>query len=240
MRERELYPLALANESEVYEAYVGRGVRIILFGMLPERRLPIETDYGAFVVKNGMPIGYGVGALLFDQLEIAVNIFPTFRSGESSFVFEQFTRLFHHQFGSKVFLVERYQLGHENDEGLDAGSFWFYHKLGFRPVDPKVHALAAKEAERIRARPGYRSSRSMLKRLAESNVVLHLDDPRGDAGERGPPHRDRPGGEPQDRGALRGRSRGGGARVRGGGRPPPRRVRVEGPGRKASGPRSSA
>jgi hypothetical protein len=176
VRDRELYPIALANESEVYEAAVGRGVRIVLFGMQPHRRLPIETDYGAFVVKNGIPIGYGVGALLFEQMEIAVNIFPTFRQGESSFVFEQFIRLFHHQFGCDVFLVERYQLGHENDEGLDAGSFWFYHKLGFRPVDPKIGRLAAAEAARIQARPGYRTPRGTLKRLARSNVVLHLDD----------------------------------------------------------------
>lgn len=176
VRDRELYPLALAHEAEVYEASVGRGVRIVLFGMQPARRLPIETDYGAFVVKNGVPIGYGVGALLFEQLEIAVNIFPTFRSGESSFVFEQFTRLFHQQFGCRAFMVERYQLGHENDEGLDAGSFWFYHKLGFRPVDPKVERLAAAEAGRIAARPGYRTPRSILKRLARSNVILRLHD----------------------------------------------------------------
>jgi hypothetical protein len=176
VRDRELYPLALAHEAEVYEASVGRGVRIVLFGMLPARRLPIETDYGAFVVKNGVPIGYGVGALLFEQLEIAVNIFPTFRSGESSFVFEQFTRLFHNQFDCRAFMVERYQLGHENDEGIDAGSFWFYHKLGFRPVDSKVERLAAAEAARISKEPGYRTPRSVLKRLARSNVILRLDD----------------------------------------------------------------
>jgi hypothetical protein len=176
VRDRELYPLALANEAEVYEAAVGRGVRIVLFGMQPRRRLPIETDYAAFVVKNGIPIGYGVGALLFEQMEIAVNIFPTFRQGESSFVFEQFNRFFHHQFGCDVFLVERYQLGHENEEGLDAGSFWFYYKLGFRSVEPKVGKLAAAEAARIQARPGYRTPRKTLERLARSHVVLHLDD----------------------------------------------------------------
>ncbi len=175
VRERELYPIALASEGEVYEVPVGRGVRIVLFGMLAERRLPIETDYGAFVVRNGMPIGYGVAALLFDRVEIAVNIFPTFRQGESSFVFEQFARLFRHQFGSRVFLVERYQLGHENDEGLDAGSFWFYYKLGFRPVDPKVRALADAEASRLARERGARTGRRMLKRLARSNVAFAPD-----------------------------------------------------------------
>ena len=183
VRERELYPLALANEQEVYEVAVGRGVRIVLFGMRGERRLPIESNYAGFVVRNGIPIGYAIGALLLDQVEIAVNIFPTFRQGESSFVFEQFARLFHHQFGSRVFLVERYQFGHENDEGLDAGSFWFYYKLGFRPVDRKVASLGRKEAARLQRDPSRRTSRRMLKRLARSNGILHLDAERQGRGE---------------------------------------------------------
>ncbi|MBI4700074.1 MAG: hypothetical protein HY744_02730 [Deltaproteobacteria bacterium] len=175
VRERELYPIALGNLAEVYEMPVGQGVRIMLYGMQPDRRLPIETDFGAFVVKNGMPVGYGVGALLLDRVEIAANVFPTFRGGESAFVFEQFARLFHHQFGVRVFLVERYQLGHENDEGLDSGSFWFYYKLGFRSLDPRVRALAEQEAARLRREPGARTARSLLRRLARSNVVLSLD-----------------------------------------------------------------
>jgi hypothetical protein len=178
VRERELYPLALANPSEVYEAEIGRGVRLIVIGMIPDRRLPIETDYAAFIVKNGMPIGYGIGAILFNRFEIAVNIFPTFRQGESSFLFEQFARFFHHQFGCDAFLVERYQLGHDNDEGLDAGSFWFYYKLGFRPIDPDIARLADQEAKRLKRAPGARSSRSTLKQLARSNVILFLDERR--------------------------------------------------------------
>ena len=182
VRSRELFPIAHATEREVYEVEVGRGVRFVLLGMVPERRLPIETDYGAFIVKNGIPIGYGVGALLCERMEIAVNVFPAFRQGESSYLFEQFCRLFHHQFGSRVFLVERYQLGHENDEGLDAGSFWFYHKLGFRPVDPRVAILAEKEAERLSGGRGRRSDRRMLRRLARGHVQLELADGDSPAG----------------------------------------------------------
>jgi hypothetical protein len=186
VRDRELFPLALANPGEVYEADVGRGVTLVLMGMLPRRRLPIETNYAAFVCKNGIPIGYAVGALLFDRVEIAVNIFPTFRQGESSFVFEQFARFFHHQFGASAFFIERYQLGYENEEGIEAGSFWFYYKLGFRPMTPKVAALAEAEKERLKREPGTRSTRVMLKRLARSHVILHLD------GRGGPPEADLP------------------------------------------------
>jgi hypothetical protein len=178
VRDRELYPLALANEAEVYEADVGRGIRIILIGMLPDRRLAIETDYAAFLLKNGMPVGYGIGAILFDRLEIAVNIFPTYRQGESSYLFEQFARLFHHQFGCDVFLVERYQLGHENDEGLAAGSFWFYYKLGFRSIDEDVAQLADAEAKRLKKERGSRTSRALLKQLARSDVLIFLDEDR--------------------------------------------------------------
>lgn len=183
VRSRELYPIALASEEEVYEADVGRGVKIILYGMLPDRRLPLESDYGAFIVKNGLPIGYGVGALLCDRMEIAVNVYPTFRQGESSFVFEQFNRFFRHQFDCRVFLVERYQLGHENDEGLDAGSFWFYYKLGFRSVDPKIAALADQEAARLKKTRGARSDRRMLRRLARRDVILRLDRAEGTGSE---------------------------------------------------------
>jgi hypothetical protein len=176
VREREMYALALANELEVYEADVGRGVRIILIGMLPDRRLPLDSNYAVFIVKNGMPISYGGGALLFGRVETAVNVFPTFRQGESSFLVEQLARVFHHQFGCDAFLVERYQLGHENDEGLAAGSFWFFYKLGFRPVDKEVARLAAKEAKRLKRERGSRTPRSLLKQLARSNVIAFLDD----------------------------------------------------------------
>ncbi len=92
---KKFYPIALASDKEIYEADVGRGVKIVLYGMPFYRRLPIETEYGALLVKNGVPLGYGVGSFLLDQMHIAVNVFPTFRQGESSFVFEQFARIFH-------------------------------------------------------------------------------------------------------------------------------------------------
>jgi len=178
VRDRELHPLALANEAEVYEADVGRGVRIVLMGMLPENRLAIESGYAVFIVKNGVPVGYGGGTLLFDLAEMAVNVFPTFRQGESSYLIEQLARVLHHQFGCSAFLVERYQLGHDNDEGLASGSFWFFYKLGFRPVADDVARLAAAEASRLKRERGSRTPRALLKRLAQSNVIAFVDDER--------------------------------------------------------------
>lgn len=174
VRHRGLYPIEHASPREVLLASTDRGYAIVLFGMLPENRLPLESDFGALILKNGLPIGYGVGAVLFEQAEIALNIFDTWRGGESAFVFSQFLRAFHRQFGCTRFRIERYQIGHDNPEGLLSGSFWFYYKLGFRPRETEVRRLAETEAARRRDRPGYRTPLSILKKLARSDLFLSL------------------------------------------------------------------
>lgn len=179
-RVRELYPLSGASPDEVYLYEPGRGLQIVIFGSTPAIRLPHETNMGAMFVRNGVPVGYGVGALLFSRAEIAVNVFPAFRNGESAFLIEEFFRVFVRYFGARTLVVNRYQVGDGNDEGLDSGAFWFYYKLGFRPVDPAVRALAGRQAARIAASPGYRASRAMLKRLAKSDMFFHLDPARMD------------------------------------------------------------
>ena len=179
-RVRELYPLTGANPGEVYLHEPGRGVQIVVYGSLPPVRLPHETNMGAMLVRNGVPIGYGVTALLFDRAEIAINVFPTYRAGESAWLITQFLRLFASHFGSRVLLVRSFQVGDDNEEGLESGAFWFYHKLGFRPVKPRVRALARKESRRIAMDRRYRSPLSMLKHLARSDLFFHLDETRMD------------------------------------------------------------
>ncbi len=174
-REREFHVIVHANREETYRFAAGRGLEIYVFGLVPGLRLTLEADYGALLVKNGVPIGYGYAVLLFDRADIAINIFPTWRSGESAFTFGRFASLFHQHFGARDLIMRRYQLGWQNPEGIEAGSFWFYHKLGFRPVDPRVRALAAAEADRLARRRGARSGPPMLRRLARSDLVLRLD-----------------------------------------------------------------
>jgi hypothetical protein len=174
-RVRELYPLAGASDDEVYRYDAGRGLRFVLYGSTPAIRLPHESNIGALFVRNGVPIGYGLGAMIFRQGEMAINVFPAYRNGESAFLIEEFFRLFVHHFGARTLVVSAYQVGDGNDEGLDSGAFWFYHKLGFRPVDPAVRQLAERQAARIARQPTYRTSRAMLKRLARSDVFFHLD-----------------------------------------------------------------
>jgi hypothetical protein len=175
VRCRELFPLIGSNPAEVYRYSAGRGVDIIIFGNNPDIRLPLESNFGAMLLRNGLPVGYGISAMLFDRAEIAINIFPAYRSGESSFIIECFFHLFVKHFGAQVLLVRSYQVGDDNEEAIESGSFWFYHKIGFRPVKPKVRKLAEAEARKVAARKGYRTPEAMLKRLAKSDVFFHLD-----------------------------------------------------------------
>ena len=177
VRHRSLYPIEYASSDDVLVADCGRGYTLVLYGVQQRHRLTLESDYAALIVKNGYVIGYGVGAILFDQVEIAVNIFASWRGGEAAFIFSQFIRFFHNQFGCTRFKIERYQVGYENDEGLQSGSFWFYYNLGFRPIDRKVAALAGREAKKIGKDRSYRTPIATLEELAVSDQYLMLDGP---------------------------------------------------------------
>jgi len=180
VRNRELHPLLYADPRDVFMAEAGRGLQILLVGVIPEFRLPLEAYYSFLVLKNGVPVGYGGGGPVFDRLEIAGNIFETFRQGESVYIFSQVFRTYRELCGSRYFLIPRYQVGYENEEALQSGAFWFYHKLGFRPVEPRVRALSEEEQRKITADPAHRSPRKILERLAQSDMVLILDADGGD------------------------------------------------------------
>ncbi len=176
VRNRELYPVTLANPSEIFRIEPGRGLQIYLFATPPRIRLPLEANFGAMFTRNGMPVGYGIAATLFDRVEIAMNVFPAFRAGESAYMIEQFFRVFYHHFGSRVFLVRSMQMGNDEEEALHSGAFWFYYKLGFRAVSASVRRLADKEYAKQIRRKGYRTPLRTQKQLAVSDVVLLADD----------------------------------------------------------------
>lgn len=169
-RHRELYPATYANPAEVYITSPGRGLEVYIIGMEPEHRMPLESNYGALLIKNGVPIGYGISIIFFDRCEIAINIFDSFRSGEASSIFEHFVRVFYHHFGARNFLMRRWQVGFENDEGIKSGSYWFYYKLGFRSIAPSVDELAKSQWHKIRLDKNYRSDKKTLEKLALSDM----------------------------------------------------------------------
>ncbi|MGH7354862.1 MAG: hypothetical protein ACRELS_09845 [Candidatus Rokuibacteriota bacterium] len=177
-RQRELHAFSYPNLDDVLVADVGRGVRIFFVGIRPGFRLPLEAYYAYLALKNGVPVAYGGGWALFDTLDFAINIFASFRQGESAFLATQLLRVYRRVFGTRTIVVDRYQLGHESAEALRSGSFYFYHRLGFRPRRPEILGVLETERARIGAEPAYRSPIPVLKRLAGDEVFLTL--PGGD------------------------------------------------------------
>lgn len=173
-RHRELWPATYSNPGEVYVMNPWRGLNIYLFGMLPESRMPLESNYAALLIRNGAPIGYGISVLFFAQCEIAINVFDTFRSGEAGAIFAYFVRVFYHHFGARELLVRDYQVGHENEEGIESGAYWFYYKMGLRSLNKEIDALARVEWEKIAADRTHRTDRPTLRRLAKSDLYIPL------------------------------------------------------------------
>jgi len=173
-RQRELHAFAYPNADDVLIADAGRGLTLVFIGIAPDFRLPLEGYYGFLALKNGVPVSYGGGWELFGALDFAINIFPSFRQGESPYLATQLLRAYRRIFGMRTVVIDRYQLGHESTEALRSGSFYFYHRLGFRPRDPRVVATLAQERAKIAADPAYRSSIPILKRLAAAEVFLML------------------------------------------------------------------
>ena len=84
-----------------------------------------------------------------------------------------------HKFaGVTAFSLDPYQIGYENEEGIESGAFWFYRKLGFRPVRPEVLQLTLKEEEKLKTRKGYRTPAATLRKLAASPMIFELDSAR--------------------------------------------------------------
>ena len=173
-RHRETNHFNHANPDEVYLADVGEGVSVAVFGLAPEHRYPLECTMGFLILSNGVPIGYGGSSALFLQVNTGINIFDEYRGSEAAFLWVQVLRVYHALVGCTRFVVNPYQFGAENSEALSSGAFWFYFNLGFRPVDPKVCALATREAARKGRNPGYRSDDRTLRKLASCDMHLTL------------------------------------------------------------------
>src|SRR2546428_5090464 len=173
-RQRELHAFSYPNPDDVLTADAGRGLMLGFIGILPDFPLPLEGYYGFLALKNGVPASYGRGWELFGTLDFAVNVFASVRQGESAYLATQLLRAYRQIFGMRTIVVDRYQLGHESTEALRSGSFYFYHRLGFRPRDPAVIRVLAEERGEIAADPAYRPPVPVLKRLAPGEGFLSL------------------------------------------------------------------
>jgi len=171
-RQRDLDAFAWADVRDVRIADCGDGLQIALVGVLPGRRFVLESMYGFLTLKNGVPIGYGVVAALFNSAEIAFNVFETFRGGEAAHILGRLLATAHAVFGSDTFSIDPYQLGADNEEGLASGAWWFYYKLGFRPRAAAILPVVAREMARIRRKPSYRTPRATLEQLVRHNLYF--------------------------------------------------------------------
>jgi len=178
IRYRELYGFTHGDPNNVYRAELGRGVELFLISALPERRLPLRESHSAMIYKNGVAIGYFEGLSLFERMESGFNLYYTFREGETAWLYARTLNVMHHFAGVTAFSLDPYQIGFENEEGIESGAFWFYRKLGFRPTQPEVLQLAQKEEEKIRTRKGYRTPAATLRKLARSPMIFELDEER--------------------------------------------------------------
>jgi hypothetical protein len=160
-----------------------RGVDVALFAMSPPRRLTVESYFGYLAGHNRVPVAYGGAWVIGDRAEIGINVFDAFRGGESAYLFVQLLRVYHHCYGVRRFSVDPYQFGAGNTEAIRSGAFWFYYRLGFRPLEPRLAALAEREWSLIREGTGHRTPARVLRALARGRIALDVGGaaPDGDA-----------------------------------------------------------
>jgi hypothetical protein len=178
IRYRELYGFTHGDPRNVYRTELGRGVEIFLISLPQEKRLPLRSYHALMIYKNGVAIGYFEGLSLFERMESGFNLYYTFRDGETAWLYARVLNVMHHFVGVTAFSLDPYQIGFENEEGIESGAFWFYRKLGFRPTEKDVLELALKEEDKIRTRKGYRTSAATLRKLARSPMIFELDEKR--------------------------------------------------------------
>jgi len=184
VRYRELYGTTLGDPPSVVRADVGRGVSIYLWNLRnlpPERRLPLRAYVAGLTLKNGVPINYIEAIGLCEWMEVGFNTFYMFRGGEAGWIYAQVLRSLCHLMGTTCASVYPYQLGHDNEEAIESGAFWFYRKLGFRPGRAELQRLAEREERKIAGDPKYRTSAGTLRRLAAGHAFYELPGSEGGA-----------------------------------------------------------
>jgi hypothetical protein len=172
---REIDPVSFTSTGLVDYYQLGRGLSIALTGMVPDRRHPVDSYIGYVVFKNGLPVGYAASWILFDSARIGLNIFPSYRGGESQYIFQQALQLHRLVYNLRRFSVDPYQLGKENSDGIHSGVFWVYYHAGFRPILGSLKELAAAEVKKIKTTAGYRTPASILEKLASGRLELVMD-----------------------------------------------------------------
>ena len=178
VRYRELYGFTNGDPKSVFTAELGRGVELVIMTLPPAKRLPLRAYHSAMIYKNGVPVGYFEGLSLFERMESGFNLYYTFREGETAWLYARVLSVMRKLTGVSAFSLDPYQIGHENEEGIESGAFWFYRKLGFRSTRRSIERLTRIEEEKIASRKNYRTSPATLRRLAGAPMIFELDQTR--------------------------------------------------------------
>src|SRR5256885_10376176 len=174
VRYRELHGFTYGDSKRVLKAELGRGVQAFVMGVRPEHRLPLRAYHAAIIFKNGVAVAYFEGLSLCERMESGFNLYYTFRDGETAWLYARILHLMRQLLGVTVFSIDPYQVGHENEEGIESGAFWFYRKLGFRPVKPELLKLTRSEEAKVLKNPGHRTSAATLRKLAAGHMLFDL------------------------------------------------------------------
>jgi hypothetical protein len=175
IRYRELYGFTHGDPARVFKTPLGRGVDLFITSLPPQARLPLRAYHAAMIFKNGVVVGYFEGLSLFERMESGFNLYYTFRDGETAWLYARTLNVFRHLLGVTAFAIDPYQIGYENEEGIESGAFWFYRKLGFRPTSPDILKLVTQEEKKIASRSGYRTTAQTLRKLAAGPMIYELD-----------------------------------------------------------------
>jgi hypothetical protein len=174
VRYRELHGFTFGDARRVLKADLGRGTEAFVLGVPAENRLPLRAYHAVMILKNGVPVGYFEGLSIFERMESGFNLYYTFREGETAWLYARILRLMRQLLGVSVFSIDPYQVGHENEEGIESGAFWFYRKLGFRPVRPELMKLMLSEERKMAGDSSHRTSARTLRRLAAGHMLYEI------------------------------------------------------------------
>jgi len=175
VRYRELHGSTHADPKYAFQADVGRGVQLFIWGLEVEWRLPLRAYYAGFTLKNGVPINYFEAIGLFEWVEVGFNTFYAFREGETAWIYSKVLHLLNQLAGLSCFSVYPYQIGQDNEEAIQSGAFWFYRKLGFRPGRPDLLELTLREESKIAGDKGHRTWARTLRKLAEGHIFFEAE-----------------------------------------------------------------
>jgi hypothetical protein len=174
MLARETDPLTWPSVDAVSLHELEGGWSVALYPMDPERRFALDSHTGYLLFRNRVPVAYGGGWPFLGVCRTGINVFAAFRGGESALAFAQVLRVYRARYGCARFVVEPYQFGAGNAEGLRSGAFWFYWRLGFRPVEARLRGIAAREFARLGRDRGARTPLPLMRKLTGADLALDL------------------------------------------------------------------